>query len=276
MPATRPITNDPKTLINSVPHGNRGPVSAVMAPVSQNRATLPMAPPTATAIQAPIDATTFYVAGTLTSAVLLEQPPGPGSRNGCRRIAAMHSMHGLISGNHIITRLIISLGSWAFALAEFHRDLLFLLHDVARLLRVDADKRARLHGMTRAQWGILIWLDRQPGISQKELSELLEVEPISVARLIDRLEARGMVERRPDPRDRRIWRLHLLRPARDVLHEIDDQRADMTRMVTAGIDEDSIETMTEALVRMKATLTQEAHASRRGADPAATEAREVA
>ncbi len=160
-------------------------------------------------------------------------------------------------------------------MAEFHRDLLFLLHDVARLLRVDADRRARLHGMTRAQWAILIRLDRQPGLSQKELSELLEVEPITVARLIDRLEARGMVERRPDPRDRRIWRLHLLRPARDVLHEIDDQRADMTRMVTAGIDEDSIEIMTEALVRMKATLTQEAHASRRAADPAVIEAREV-
>lgn len=161
-------------------------------------------------------------------------------------------------------------------MTEFHRDLLFLLHDVARLLRVDADKRARLHGMTRAQWAILIRLDRQPGLSQKELSELLEVEPITVARLIDRLEARGMVERRPDPRDRRIWRLHLLRPARDVLHEIDDQRADMTRMVTAGIDEDSIEIMTEALVRMKATLTQEAHASRRSPDPAVSEAREVA
>ncbi|MEA2725663.1 MAG: MarR family transcriptional regulator, transcriptional regulator for hemolysin [Acetobacteraceae bacterium] len=158
---------------------------------------------------------------------------------------------------------------------EFHRDLLFLLNDVARLLRVEADKRARLHGMTRAQWAILIRLDRQPGISQKELSELLEVEPITVARLIDRLEARGMVERRPDPRDRRIWRLHLLRPARDVLHEIDEQRADMTRIVTAGIDDDSIEIMTEALVRMKSTLTQEAHASRRGADPAETEAREV-
>ena len=98
-------------------------------------------------------------------------------------------------------------------LTDFQRDLLFLLHDVARLLRVDADKRARAHGMTRAQWGILIWLERQPGISQKELAELLEVEPITVARLIDRLEARGMVERRPDPRDRRIWRLHLLPPA---------------------------------------------------------------
>jgi MarR family transcriptional regulator for hemolysin len=152
-------------------------------------------------------------------------------------------------------------------LDEVHRDLLFLLHDVARLLRVEADKRARQHGMTRAQWAILIWLERQPGISQKELSELLEVEPITVARLIDRLEARGMVERRPDPRDRRIWRLHLLRPAREVLHEIDDQRADMTRAVTVGIDDHSIEIMTEALLRMKSTLTQEAHAARRGAEP---------
>jgi MarR family transcriptional regulator for hemolysin len=151
---------------------------------------------------------------------------------------------------------------------------MFLLHDVARLLRVEADKRARQHGMTRAQWAILIWLERQPGISQKELSELLEVEPITVARLIDRLEARGMVERRPDPRDRRIWRLHLLGPARDVLHEIDHHRADMTRIVTVGIDEGSVEIMTEALMRMKATLTQDAHASRRGADPAETEARE--
>jgi DNA-binding MarR family transcriptional regulator len=161
------------------------------------------------------------------------------------------------------------------SLNEFHRDLLFLLNDVARLLRVDADKRARLHGMTRAQWAILIWLERQPGISQKELSELLEVEPITVARLIDRLEARGMVERRPDPRDRRIWRLHLLRPARDVLHEIDEQRAEMTRMVTAGIDDDTVEIMTEALMRMKATLVQEAHASRKGAEPAEAETREA-
>ena len=157
----------------------------------------------------------------------------------------------------------------------FHRDLLFLLNDVARLLRVDADKRARQHGMTRAQWAILIWLERQPGISQKELSEILEVEPITVARLIDRLEARGMVERRPDPRDRRIWRLHLLGPAHDVLHEIDDHRADMTRFVTAGIDPDDLDTMTEALMRMKATLTQDSHAARRSSEPTVTDTRET-
>jgi MarR family transcriptional regulator for hemolysin len=148
-------------------------------------------------------------------------------------------------------------------LADFEHDLLFLLHDVARLLRVDADKRASAHGMTRAQWGILIWLERQPGISQKELAELLEVEPITVARLVDRLQGRGMVERRPDPRDRRIWRLHLLLPAHLVLREINLQRADMAAMVTHDIDEDSQTTMIEALVRMKATLTRDSHLSRR-------------
>ncbi len=149
---------------------------------------------------------------------------------------------------------------------DFQRDLLFLLHDVARLVRVDADKRAREHGMTRAQWGILIWLDRQPGISQKELSELLEVEPITVARLIDRLETRGLVERRPDPRDRRIWRLHLLPPAKGLLLEINLQRADMTRIITAGIEPNTLETMTEALIRMKSTLTQDNQPARRLSD----------
>ncbi len=151
-------------------------------------------------------------------------------------------------------------------MADFEDDLLFLLHDVARLLRVDADKRARAHGMTRAQWAILIWLERQPGISQKELAELLEVEPITVARLVDRLEARGMVERRPDPRDRRIWRLHLLLPAHQVLREINQQRSEMATMVTHGVDEDSQTIMIEALVRMKATLTRDSHLTRRAHD----------
>lgn len=159
---------------------------------------------------------------------------------------------------------------------DFRRDLLFLLHDVARLLRVDADKRARTQDMTRAQWGILIWLERQPGISQKELSELLEVEPITVARLVDRLENRRLVERRPDPRDRRIWRLHLQPPAHVVLREIDQQRADMVNRLTDGIDDESLETLTETLILMKATLIQDSHAARRGGEPADADAREVA
>jgi len=161
-------------------------------------------------------------------------------------------------------------------LEQFQRDLLFLLHDVARLMRVEADKRARAHDMTRAQWGILIWLERQPGISQKELSELLEVEPITVARLIDRLEARGMVERRPDPKDRRIWRLHLRAAAYPLLHEIHRHRAEIMNRLTQGINGDELETLLETLLRMKATLVQEAHGARRGIEETEPEAREVA
>lgn len=151
-------------------------------------------------------------------------------------------------------------------------DLLFLLHDVARLIRIDADRRAGCFGMTRAQWILLIWLERQPGITQKELADLIEVEPITVARLLDRLEAAEMVERRPDPRDRRIWRLHLLPPAHAALEDINLQRADMTRIIATGIDRPTLNTMTEALLRMKATLTHDAHPTRR---PAQTEVREA-
>jgi DNA-binding MarR family transcriptional regulator len=133
-------------------------------------------------------------------------------------------------------------------------DLLFLLHDVARMLRGEADRRARAYGMTRAQWVILFWLDRQPGLSQKELAEILEVEPITVARLIDRLEARGMVERRPDARDRRIWRLHLLPASAAVLADLQLERQDMHRLATTDMDAATEQSMIEGLTRMKATL----------------------
>src|SRR6266566_2741159 len=92
----------------------------------------------------------------------------------------------------------------------FDPELLVLLYDVARQMRTRADQRARTRGMTRAQWVILAHLERQPGLSQNELAAIVEVEPITIGRLVDRLEARGLVERRSDPRDRRVWRLQLM------------------------------------------------------------------
>lgn len=150
-------------------------------------------------------------------------------------------------------------------------DFLFLLHDVARLMRVDADKRARAHGMTRAQWVMMIHLERQPGLSQKELSELLEVEPITVARLVDRLETHGMVERRPDPRDRRIWRLHLLPAATATLREIHLQRQAMAQLITTGVSPDMVCAMKDGLRRMKATLCAEVRGTCRPEPAAAPE-----
>ena len=84
-----------------------------------------------------------------------------------------------------------------------------------------------------------------------------------------------MVERRPDAKDRRIWRLHLCPPAIPVLREIACQRAEMRALATDGLDETMLETMTEALLKMKATLSQEAHPARRFS-PVEAEVREVA
>lgn len=140
---------------------------------------------------------------------------------------------------------------------QFDRDLLLLLHDVARLLRTRFDQRARARGMTRAQWVILARVSANPGLSQNELASILEVEPISVGRLIDRLEARGLVERRPDPGDRRIWRLHLLPGAEPVLDEISKARDVLGDQLLEGVAPAVRTKMVDALLKMKNNLTAE-------------------
>jgi DNA-binding MarR family transcriptional regulator len=138
----------------------------------------------------------------------------------------------------------------------FDRDILILLHDVARMMRVRFDQRARLNGMTRAQWSILARLERQPGLSQNEMASLLEVEPISVGRLIDRLEARGLVERRADPADRRVRRLHLLPAAKPIIDQIAAQKELLSGELLDGVGVQSRSQLVEALVRMKSNLTE--------------------
>jgi DNA-binding MarR family transcriptional regulator len=140
-------------------------------------------------------------------------------------------------------------------------DLFFLVHDVARLIRVAADKRARVDGMTRAQWALLIQLFRHPGLSQKEVADLLEVEPISVGRLVDRLERNGLIERRPDPADRRIWRLNLTEAAGPVLKRIGIQRAELAAIIGAGVPEDLRDALLEGLTRMKMNLLNQSESS---------------
>jgi MarR family transcriptional regulator for hemolysin len=134
---------------------------------------------------------------------------------------------------------------------ERKRDLLSNIITVARLIRTEVDRRARIHGMTRAQWGILIRLEKQPGLLQKELAECLEVEPITVARLIDRLESRGMVERRPDPADRRCWRLHLTDAARPLLGEIGLQLDDVAQLLCDGLGQDVLDQVDGAMAGMR-------------------------
>jgi DNA-binding MarR family transcriptional regulator len=136
------------------------------------------------------------------------------------------------------------------------RDPITILSDLARIIRTRADARARTHGMTRAQWMILVRLERQPGMSQNELAQLVEVEPITVARLIDRLEARGFVERRPDASDRRIWRLHLTSAATPMLKVIAHARAELNEMLVAGIPQKNLDAAIDCLLTMKANLAE--------------------
>src|ERR1700722_8885942 len=93
----------------------------------------------------------------------------------------------------------------------------FLLHDIARLMRKRFDQRARSLGLTRSQWQVLAHLQRHEGINQSGLAEILEIEPITIARLLDPMEQAGLVERRADPADRRARRLFLTERGKPML-----------------------------------------------------------
>ena len=139
-------------------------------------------------------------------------------------------------------------------------NLIFQLHEVAHLMRTLADQRARERGMTRAQWVILKRLFRTPGLSQNELASIIEVEPITIGRLIDRLEARGLVERRRDPNDRRIHRLHLKAKAAPIIREIDQCLAELEMVMVEGLERRTLDACGTALTRIKANLTARAGA----------------
>jgi DNA-binding MarR family transcriptional regulator len=93
--------------------------------------------------------------------------------------------------------------------SEDERHIGFLISDVARLLRTAFDRRVRRLGLTRSQWLVINRLYRRPGATQSELAEMLEVEKATAGRMVDRMEKKGWVERRPDAADRRVNRLHL-------------------------------------------------------------------
>lgn len=142
-------------------------------------------------------------------------------------------------------------------MANFDRDLMILLHDVARMQRTRFDRWARSYGLTRAQGVILARLNRQPGLSQIEMAAICEVEPITVGRLVDRLEARGLIERRPDPTDRRIKRLHLLPASEPILARIEDYRSDVNDYLLSGVSAETRETVVNVLLHMKHKLAME-------------------
>ena len=131
----------------------------------------------------------------------------------------------------------------------------FLLNDAARLMRKDFERRTRSLGLTRAQWQALFHLARNEGCNQATLADLLEVEPITLARLVDRLEAGGLVERRPDPSDRRARLLFLGERAHPLLEELRALGAETREIALAGISDDERTLLMTLLTKMRANLS---------------------
>lgn len=134
------------------------------------------------------------------------------------------------------------------------RSLGFLLADVSRLVRRRFDQRASGLGLTRAQWRVLAQLRRREGINQTALAEILEIEPITLGRHIDRLVEKGFVERRPDPADRRAWRLHLRSEVQPVLDKLRDMSGQTSREALAGISEPDRDRLIELLLVIKGNM----------------------
>jgi MarR family transcriptional regulator for hemolysin len=116
------------------------------------------------------------------------------------------------------------------------QNFLFTLGELFRLTRLYADKQAARYGITRAQWAVLARVERTEGLKQTELAEQMEMQPITLTRLIDKLCDNGWIERRGDETDRRVNRLHLRKAARPLLAKLSGLRSEITTTALEGIN----------------------------------------
>lgn len=140
----------------------------------------------------------------------------------------------------------------------------FEVADIARLMRRDFDRRAASLGVTRAQWRVLARLSRRDGQRQIDLAEALDVEPITLCRMVDRLEEAQLVERRRDGSDRRAWNIHLTEAARPLIEELRALGQTFHEEALAGISEEEKEAVGATFARIRANLAKaEAETARR-------------
>jgi len=127
----------------------------------------------------------------------------------------------------------------------------FEIGETAHALRKAFDRLATGLGVTRAQWKVLFKLTRTPGLRQVELADMLDLEPITLCRIVDRLEEAGLVERARDPEDRRAWRLHVTAKAQPLVDKLQAVGADLVEQAFAGIDGKDIELTRQVLARSR-------------------------
>ena len=130
----------------------------------------------------------------------------------------------------------------------------FEIAETAHAFRKAFDRRAATLGVTRAQWKVLFRLTREPGLRQVELAELLEIEPITLCRIVDRLEEAGSVERRRDPSDRRAWQLYVTDQARPLVAKLKAIAAGMMEQAFAGLSDAELEALRDHLTTIRANI----------------------
>ena len=128
--------------------------------------------------------------------------------------------------------------------------------ETAHALRKAFGRRVASIGVTGAQWKVLFKLTLKPGLRQTDLADLLDIEPITLTRIIDRLQEAGLVERTPDPTDRRAWRLHVTAKAQPVVEKLRAIADEMTAEVFAGIDSKDIEVTRNVLAQVRERVCQ--------------------
>ena len=128
--------------------------------------------------------------------------------------------------------------------------------ETAHALRKAFGRRVASIGVTGAQWKVLFKLTLKPNLRQTDLADLLDIEPITLTRIIDRLQEAGLVERTPDPTDRRAWRLHVTEKAQPVVEKLRAIANEMTAEAFAGIDPKDIDVTRKVLAQVRERVCQ--------------------
>ncbi|WP_447757299.1 MarR family winged helix-turn-helix transcriptional regulator [Sphingopyxis fribergensis] len=132
----------------------------------------------------------------------------------------------------------------------------FLLNDTARLFRRSFNARTRDSGITALQWRLITYLKRHEGVRQGPLAELIEVEPITLSRMVDRLVEAELVERRADPADRRAWQLYLTPRASELLHGMRPIADALTAEAIEGLSAAEVDQLVGLVERVRANLSR--------------------
>jgi len=138
---------------------------------------------------------------------------------------------------------------------KLDRNFGLILHDVARLLRTEFDRRVKELGLTRSQWWVLTYLFREDGLTQTELANLMELQKASLGRLLDRLENKNWIRREADPNDRRANRIFLTKDVEPVVKEMRAHAASVRRDALSGQSKVEQEQFVDTLLVIKQNLS---------------------